>query len=1095
MNATLPTGVVTFLLTDVEGSTILWEKDDAAMQKAMARHHEIAFDVIKRHKGARPQDQGEGDSIVGAFAKATDAVACALDLQLTLAKEQWPTASPIKVRIGIHTGEIELRDDRNYFGFSINRCARVRAVAHGQQTLLSQATANHVRDSLPKGAWLTDLGQHRLKDLADAESLFQLCHADLPQDFSPLRSVDAVPNNLPAQVTSLVGRDAELLELSHALEQGRLVTLTGAGGCGKTRIAVHVAANMIDRHPEGVWWIELAPVSVPELVPDAVARTLGLRNESNRPLIDTLCDQLADSNALLVLDNCEQVLDAAAHIVDTLLRAAPDLRVIATSREPLGISGELTWRVPSLDVDSGARLFLERAAAVRPKYAPSSEEIEVITRICSRLGGIPHAIELAAARTRMMHPARIEAELDDRFRLLTGGGRTVMPRQQTLEASVAWSHDLLDEMERALLRRLSVFASGFTLHAAERVCSDEMVDEYAVLDLVSRLVDKSLVQAEHGDLADRYRMHETIRMYARDRLVESGESEAIRSRHCKFFLSLAEQAEPELVGADAPAWLAQLELEHDNIRGALEWADIAGADEQFLRLVTSLTLFWEYRGHLAAGGRWFARALAHNEGPSVARARALWGAAHVALYTGAYEFSMLRASEALAMATTVSDEWAMARAFNTLGVNQAWMEPEAARAELLKSLEIGRKVGDKWAVADGLKMITVACLMQEDHEGFAGALEEMREVAEDLQNKFFTSWYHCGVGYVALRRGEFSLARSEFEISIDESRQVGEPSTEGLALCWLGELDALTGDYEAAQTRLSAFLQRAAATGGELSAPYAMLTLATIAMGRDNPTEARSILEPIIEQLRSWELPYLPPSGLVVLGSVLLADGNDEVATSVLEESKDRAERLSNPWLIAITDYHLGRLAHRQGHHGQAEDLHHKGLALLVLGAFRPEIAQSLEALAALAAEHESYLEATRLFAAAAALRGSMGLARWPAEQADYEVQLERIRIALGELVFDTTWAEGEALTLEEAVSYATRARGERRRPSSGWASLTPTELEVVRFAAQGLTNPQIAERMFVARGTVKIHLSHIFAKLGYSTRSELAGEAVRRAI
>jgi DNA-binding CsgD family transcriptional regulator/tetratricopeptide (TPR) repeat protein len=646
-----------------------------------------------------------------------------------------------------------------------------------------------------------------------------------------------------------------------------------------------------------------------------------------------------------------------------------------------------------------------------------------------------------------------------------------------------------------LLRRLSVFASGFTLDSAESVCSDKLIDEYAVLDLLSRLVDKSLVQAEHPDEADRYRMLETIRIYARDRLLESGESEAVRTRHCEFFLSLAERAEPELVAADAPAWLARLDLEHDNLRGALEWAEITDAHEQFLRLVTALTLFWELRGHLGAGGRWFARALARDEGPSVVRARALWGAAHVAVYGGVYEIAGQRAPEALAMAGEVGDEWAMARALNTIGFLQLLFEPEPARTELRKSVDLGRKIGDNWAVADGLKMISLAWLFQEDHDGLADALEELRSVAERLENKFFTAWYHSCVGWMALRCGDFALARRELELSIDECRQVGEPSTEGCALSWLSELDALTGDYDAAHARLSAFLQRAAATGGEAAVPFALLTLATLAVGRGHPAEAGAILEPLLPQDRSLGISPVIARGLAVLGSALFAEGQDQAADAALEEAKEFAKGIDNPWLIAVADHRLGRLARRRGQVGTAEDLHHEGLALLVPRGLRPDIVQSLEALAALAADHESFSEATRLFAAAAALRGAIGLARWPADQAEYDGELARARLALGDSVFETAWAEGEALTVEDAVAYATRARGERGRPSSGWASLTPTEMEVVSHAAQGLTNPQIAERMFIARGTVKIHLSHIFAKLGYSTRAELAAEAVRKGI
>ncbi len=528
----LPTGMVTLMLSDVEGSTRLWEANEETAAAVIARHYELFDAAISQHGGVRPVEQGEGDSVVGAFASASDALAAVLDVQRAFVAEPWPTDGRVRVRIALHSGEVRLRDEDNYYGRTIIRCARLRSAAHGGQTLLSDAVRDLVVDWLPDGVALKSLGPHRLKDLSRAERVWQLCHPDIEVEFPPLRTLDAFPNNLPAQLTAFLGRSTEIASLRDVLTHHRLVTLTGAGGCGKTRLALQLAADVADRHPGGTWWVELAGVSDPELVTATVASVVGVRAEPDRPLIDTLAEYLAGQNALIVLDNCEQVLAATAELCKELLRSVADLAVLATSREPLGITGELAWRVPSLEIASGVQLFIDRAMLVRPDFMPDDAEVEWVSRICERLDGLPLAIELAAARTRMMRPAAIAAALENRFRLLTGGSRTAQPRQQTLEASVAWSHDLLDEPERAVFRRLSVFNGGCTLDAAEAVCADDIVDSYEVFDLLGHLVDKSLVQVDSLVTDTRYHLLETIRQYARDRLFESAETDAVPLATC-----------------------------------------------------------------------------------------------------------------------------------------------------------------------------------------------------------------------------------------------------------------------------------------------------------------------------------------------------------------------------------------------------------------------------------------------------------------------------------------------------------------------------------------------------------------------------------
>ncbi len=521
----LPTGTVTLLLADVEGSTRLWETQPDEMTAAIARLDHVLADLIAAHDGVRPVEQGEGDSFVLAFARASDAVACALELQ------QSPLA-PIRLRIGVHTGEVRLRDEGNYIGPAINRTARLRDLAHGGQSVLSGTVEDLVVDSLPADAWLTDLGTHALRDLPRPERVVQLCHPDLRNEFPPLRTPKSVgTHNLPTQLTSFIGRQAQMADVRTLLADNRLVTLTGAGGAGKTRLAIEIAARLASEFANGAWYVDLAPTAYAEVVPVVVARALGLPDQPGTSTLETLVRFVGDRQMLIVLDNCEHLLEATASLTVGLL-ACPGLTVLATSREPINVPGEVTYLVPSLPLaDEAIKLFADRARRVRPDFSVTDDNAATVTEICRRLDGMPLAIELAAARVRALSLDEIVGSLHDRFRLLTGGARTAVRRQQTLRASVDWSHALLTEPERILFRRLAVFQGGFDLDAAQAVAGDTEVERYQVLDQIALLVDKSLVVAENTGGRTRYRLLETVRQYAQEKLGESGEAEAVRSRH------------------------------------------------------------------------------------------------------------------------------------------------------------------------------------------------------------------------------------------------------------------------------------------------------------------------------------------------------------------------------------------------------------------------------------------------------------------------------------------------------------------------------------------------------------------------------------
>ncbi len=566
MSELLPTGTVTLLLADVEGSTRLWETQPEQMTAALAQLNRTVNETIAAYDGVRPLEQGEGDSFVAAFARASDAVACALAFQRA------PLA-PIRLRIGIHTGEIQLRDDANYAGPTINRTARLRDLAHGGQTVLSGVTESLVMDRLPDGVWFTDLGSYPLRGVPRPERVVQLCHPDLRNEFPPLRVRTAVAaHNLPAQLTSFVGRATEMTELRQLVTSNRLVSLTGAGGAGKTRLAVEVAAGLTAEFGDGLWYVDLSPVTNPLVAPVTVARTLGLTDQPGCSHADLLVRFIADKHVLLILDNCEHLLDACGTLVAELLTVCPQLTILTTSREPLGVPGELGWRVPSLGIADGAvELFEDRARRARPDFVVGEQNRRLLEDICTRLDGMPLAIELAAARIRALSLQQIADSLHDRFRLLTGGARTAVRRQQTLRASVDWSHALLTEPEQVLFRRLAAFAGGFDLDAAAAVGAGNEVESYQLLDQLSLLVDKSLVVADETRDGMRYRLLETIRQYAQEKLGESGEADRVRTRHRDYYAETAAAKEARGHSYDEQL-LSWAKLEIDNLRAAFAWS-------------------------------------------------------------------------------------------------------------------------------------------------------------------------------------------------------------------------------------------------------------------------------------------------------------------------------------------------------------------------------------------------------------------------------------------------------------------------------------------------------------------------------------------
>ncbi|MGH3918774.1 MAG: LuxR C-terminal-related transcriptional regulator [Pseudonocardiaceae bacterium] len=1106
----LPVGMATFVLTDVEGWTRLQELVPEVVEAAVARHRQLIDEAISRHGGMRQWEEDENTGVVTAFTRASDAVAAALDVQRAFHSEGWPDGAPVKLRVALHTAEAQRRDGGSYFGWAVDRCARLRAVAHGGQVVLSRTTRDLVSDRLPERAELADLGVHRLGDLGRPEHVFGLAHPDLPREFPPLRSLDSMPNNLPGELTSFVGRRAELVQIGDPLQRARLLTLTGSGGCGKTRLALQAAADALDRHADGVWWVELARLEAATLVPAAVIGALGLREVPGRALLDTLVEHLRARSALIVLDNCEHLLGACAQFADVLLRGCPSLTILATSRAPLGVPGEVTWRVPSMSLPAepagepietlrlsdAVSLFADRAMQVRPDFAITSANALAVAQICHDLDGIPLAIELAAARVRMLAPEQIARALSDRFHLLTGGARTVLPRHQTLAASIDWSHELLRDGERALLRRLSVFAGGWTLDAAEQVCPGAGIDRYDVLDLLTGLVDKSLVTTDDQGPETRYGLLETVRQYATARLADAGEVNSLRDRHLAYHLRLVEAAEPQVLGAgrDDPV-LRTLAAELPNLRAALERA-AATDPNAALRLVDALTLFWLFTGRYQEGDTAYHRALDAASGePTPLHGRALAGRGNLAFYRGAYEAAYGWAQAALAVGNACGNLSVQGRAYETLGLMACFSDPAGARPLLERSVQLATQAGDDWCRASAAQVLALTWMWQDGFDTARPILDDAYATATRVGYRWGFAWHWWYLGWEATYQGRLDEARELLARSVAASDEVGNPVTDGFANALMAYVQLACGDTELAHSLASQTVARVLETGARLAfgVPHQILARTEIVLG-ELPA-ARGHLEIAVEAERLSGSAYQLSLHLVVLGILDLIEGNLDAARGHAEEALEVARRLGSGFTQANAECLLGRLALAASEATEAERYVHDALGRLVAKGFAIAVPECLDVLAAVAAAQESFEEAARLLGAASTGRQRLGIVRFPPEPQFWAAVEHTTREALGPDGYHAAFAAGAALETDDAVAYVRRARGERKRPSHGWDSLTPTELDVVRHIAAGLTNRQIGERLFISPGTVKAHLSHIFAKLGTPSRSHLAAEATRRGL
>jgi predicted ATPase len=779
----------------MEGSTRAWEAYPKETRAALQRHDEIVANAVKANHGTIILERGEGDSVFAVFERASNAVAAACQLQLALSKEEWPAAVPVRVRAAIHTGEA----GADYRGPHVNRAARIRGIAHGEQVLVSGVTAGIVRGSLPEGASLIDLGQHRLRDVSEMEHIFQLAHPDLPADFPPLKSLSNFRQNLPVQLTSFVGRARERKEVGALIDSHRILTLIGSGGSGKTRLAIQVGADALDKFPGGVRFVDLAPLDDASLVVDAIASAAGVKVEQGISAIDALIRTLEGTKTLIIMDNCEHVRKAAAEAVAGLLCVGDSVRVLATSREPLGLLGEKTWRVPSLSIPDEAtkiqeignceaiQLFVDRAGAARPGFILTSANAQAITDICRTLEGLPLAIELAAARVKALTAQQIRDRLSDRFRLLTGG----RGRHQTLRSTIDWSYELLSKEERALFRKLSVFAGVFDLAAAQAMWDGDPLDH------IEQLVDKSLVTVEQvSEEKLRYRLLETLRRYGAERLVEAGEEVDARQRHFAHYASVADYAYAERIEHEAES-LALLEADHDDFRLALKWT--CSRPRELLRLASALGWFWHLRSHYREGRAWLEEAVKLNpDEHSPAKARALWA----------------------------------------LGMILNWQgDVAAARPLAEQSLELWRENEDPLELALALESIGWSHFAASNYSEALRSMEDCVESYRKLGSAKLITRGRVAVGQMLAALGDVERTEPLARETLAEGRAQGEPKFVHFSLHYLADCALWRGNAENAVRLYGESLRAALDYGNEMEAATEMQGMAMGLMGSGREEE------------------------------------------------------------------------------------------------------------------------------------------------------------------------------------------------------------------------------------------------------------------
>jgi len=865
-------GTVTLVFTDIEGSTRLLQALGPLYAAVLDDHHRLLREAFAAHGGV---EQGSaGDGLFFTFPTARGAVAAAVEGQRAVAAHPWPEGAMVRDRMGLHAGE-PVDAGRGYVGLDVHRAARICAAGHGGQILISETTRGLAADGLRPPMGVVDLGIHHLKDLDAPERLYQVVGPGLLRDFPPPRTTEAPRNNLELEVTSFIGRERELEQAQAMLADASTVTLTGPGGVGKSRIAHRLARQALDRFEDGVWIAELGALSDPALVQPTVASILGVTEPIGHTLLGALTDHLRSRRMLLVLDDCDHVLSACAALAEAFARSCPGLRVVATSRQPLGVPGEAVLPIDSLappalsgpvnlqalGANDACRLFVERARSVQPAFEVTERNARAVIQICRRLDGIPLALELAAARVRALPVEQIAARLDDRFRLLSSSGRTAVARHQTLRATMDWSYDLLDETERAVLRRLAVFAGGASLEAAESVGGGDSIDPLEVFDILSRLVDRSLVMADATSPEARFRLLETVREYAWTRLVEAGEAEEASRRHRDWYLALVDEASQAFFAGPEPReWLLRLDAEHDDLRAALTWSlATAGEGQASLRMAAGLWRFWEIRGHLTEGRAWLERGVAAvGDEVSSLRANALTGAGSLAFMQGDFRAASGFHEESLALHRRMGDRHSIGYAANNLA-NTALQLGDLARARSLyeQTISLVRDLGDARGTAFGTINLADAVARGDGIEAARPLYEEALQMIRRLGDRWMEAFALDNFAVAVGRSGARDEARSLHVEALAILEELGDQRGVARLVTHLADLAMADADVERAAGLLRQALAIRQGLGDMPGLASAMESLAgAIAV---NDPEAATRLHGAAESLREAIRATVPP--------------------------------------------------------------------------------------------------------------------------------------------------------------------------------------------------------------------------------------------
>ncbi len=1043
----LPTGTVTLLFTDIEGSTQLLEQLGPRYPDVLAECRSLLRTAFHGCGGHEVDTQG--DAFFVAFARTSDAVSAAVAAQRALASHTFAEGVAVPVRMGLHTGEPSVGAE-GYVGLDVQHTTRIMSVGHGGQVLLSQTTRELVKHDLPEGVGLRDLGEQRLKDLQYPSHLFQLVIAGLPAHFPPLKTLDSHPHNLPVQPTPLIGRDQPVAAILRLLirEEVRLVTLTGPGGTGKTRLGLQVAAELSETFTDGVYFVNLAPLGDPHLVVPTIAQTLDLKEVAGQPLLDLLKGALHWKHLLLLLDNFEQVVDAAMDVA-ALLAVCPNLKVLVTSRMPLHVRGEQEFAVPPLAVPDPKRLpdlvtlsqyeavalFVARSQAVRPDFQVTNASAPAIAEICVRLDGLPLAIELAAARSKVLPPQALLARLGQRLTVLTSGARDAPVRQQTLRNTITWSYDLLEAQEQHLFRLLCVFVGGGELSAIETICTalSGAAEAGSLLDGLGSLIDKSLLQQREMEVEKeqepRFLLLETIREYGLEVLAASGELQAARQAHALYYLALVEQAAPHLKGSEQVGLLARLEQELDNLRAALSWFLEAARQgpgseegrqqaERALRLCIALFWFWDARRQLREAWTFLKQALAVGEGVAASvRARALYAAANL---------------------TWIVEE-----------------DNDGAEALARESLTFYRELGDRDGIATSLRMLSG----------------------------------------IASTRSQYAVARSQLDEAEALFKEAGEVWGRGKCLTSLGQIATVQGEYARARALLEESRRIFSNLGDQHELGWVLILQARMLfLSGGHPFEAQVLAEQGLELVREIGDTWMTMHALNILGQIRLQQGEQALARELFEACLATGQALADSLDIAEMQIDLAHILVVLGELDRARALYQASLVLLRENDNEEFIPACLKGLADIAAAQGEPVWAARLWGVAEALREALGTPLPPVARADYERAVAAARTTSGGRAFAAAWAEGRTMTPEqvltvpppmgEPISSEPSSTSPVKSPLTYPDDLTAREVEVLCLLAQGWTDAQIAEQLVISPRTVNTHLTSIYRKIQVSTRS-----------